>query len=48
MAHGGRMEVQAKGGGEVEISICLPYNHDPPSVPDKKEGQFCDENPRRR
>lgn len=47
MAHGGRMEVQAKGGGKVEISICLPYNNDRPSVPDGKEGQFCDENPRR-
>jgi len=47
IAHGGRMEVQAKGGGEVEISVYLPLTHETPPIPDGKEGQFFDENPRR-
>jgi hypothetical protein len=41
------MEVQAKGGGEVEISVTLPLTHETLPIPDGKEGQFFDENPRR-
>jgi two-component system, NtrC family, sensor histidine kinase HydH len=47
MAHGGRMEVHAKGEGEVEISVTLPLTHETLQIPDGKEGQFFDENPRR-
>jgi two-component system sensor histidine kinase HydH len=47
MAHGGRMEVHTKGGGEVEISVCLPLTHDTQPISEAKEGEFFDENPRR-